>query len=816
MLTSKKILLLLLIVAGNNAFSQLSQISEIDGLSGSLISKIRSSASERIFVQTDKTIYNAGEKLWFKAYCLSTLTGKPVYNSKTLFIDIVNDNDSIVTQAMLHNENGSTDGYITISPFINSGYYWLRCFSKNIINSNPGNAFVSPVYIYNPFSQGAVPFRSKNNVASDNTQSRLDLFPEGGSIIAGINCVTAFRAYDKDGNPAEISGYVTDNRDTVTTRFQTTSPGLGKFNFEVWANRKYTVHIKDKNNEEFTYPLPPVRQTAAQLSVTSQNNEELNLQVALGDSLYNKNFVTYLLGISKDSLCFAATGKGMYNVAIPKKDIPPGKATFLLFNEKQQIISERNVYINRDNDVLIDIKPDKNNYGARDKVNLAVAVSRADKQTEPALLSIAVTNDTLVNSVVQEPLVTSLKFSDIDFPGKTLQPDKIKSYSQEQWDLVMLTQKYKYRQLLSNEMAPAPAHKDKSGKEDETTIMKKITGKVLDKNNETIDNVVLTLFSNQQALIVLKDTTDAKGRFQFDLPYIPEDSTLFTIKTESQKNSRMKIVVDELQFPVFKTPASLKQREYMLSEKQIGEAIRLQSDSVLNAKGKELKEVTVKSKTVSLTNSHTISGKDLAQGVGGIRNALLTIPGVQFKSGFLVIHGGTDMFHLDAGSEPLVVINGVATPGEDGGGMESSPDLALLNTIPVNTIDNITVLGGTDAAMYGARGGNGVILVTTSSTANNYIPVESNSPEKRFYSKTYLKSIPFPEQDYSKKNKNKPVSSDYQSTVYWNGSTLTGKDGKAVYNFYTTDATSVYTVTLTGVTAKGNFIYTQAKINQQQ
>jgi outer membrane receptor protein involved in Fe transport len=173
------------------------------------------------------------------------------------------------------------------------------------------------------------------------------------------------------------------------------------------------------------------------------------------------------------------------------------------------------------------------------------------------------------------------------------------------------------------------------------------------------------------------------------------------------------------------------------------------------------------------------------------------------------------MFRLDASIEPLVVINGVATPGEDAGaGIESSPALGLLSSIPINNIDNIVVLGGSDAAIYGARGGNGVIVVTTSAGGNKSAP-DDKGIEKKIYSKSYLESSPFPEPDYSKRNKNKTISSDYRPTIYWNGSTLTNKEGQAIYNFYTADGASVYTVTVTGVTAKGNLIYTQVKINRQ-
>jgi len=153
MLTTRKFLLLLFLFSSTRAYNQLTQLSQIDDLSGKLINKIRSSTSEKIFVQTDRYLYNTGEKIWFKVFCLNAISGKPVYTSKTLFIDIVNDKDSVICQALLQNESGSTDGYMIVPNSISSGNYWLRSYSYKILRNNVDDAFVAPVYLFNPLRQ---------------------------------------------------------------------------------------------------------------------------------------------------------------------------------------------------------------------------------------------------------------------------------------------------------------------------------------------------------------------------------------------------------------------------------------------------------------------------------------------------------------------------------------------------------------------------------------------------------------------------------------------------------------------------------------
>ena len=78
-----------------------------------------------------------------------------------------------------------------------------------------------------------------------------------------------------------------------------------------------------------TYPLPPYNFFAGQLSVINDNNGQRKIRVLLEDSVYKQNIKTYLVGIAKDSLCFASIGTGMYEVPIPAEKFPEGSNYFL-------------------------------------------------------------------------------------------------------------------------------------------------------------------------------------------------------------------------------------------------------------------------------------------------------------------------------------------------------------------------------------------------------------------------------------------------------------------------------------------------------
>ena len=69
---------------------------------------------------------------------------------------------------------------------------------------------------------------------------------------------------------------------------------------------------------------------------------------------------------------------------------------------------------------------------------------------------------------------------------------------------------------------------------------------------------------------------------------------------------------------------------------------------------------------------------------------------------------------LSASNEPLYVIDGIPLNNESGGLYNFGEDLSSLSVLNLNDIESIEVLkDAASAAIYGSRGTNGVILITT-------------------------------------------------------------------------------------------------------
>jgi hypothetical protein len=115
-----------------------------------------------------------------------------------------------------------------------------------------------------------------------------------------------------------VSGYLTNDEDSLLARFSTNSKGLGKFKYFDEDNVKYTVHIKGDNGHDLTKVLPNSVPNAARISITKQTDTSITLLIALGDALFKEEAPTTIMGFNKDKLIYAASGRNVQLINLKK------------------------------------------------------------------------------------------------------------------------------------------------------------------------------------------------------------------------------------------------------------------------------------------------------------------------------------------------------------------------------------------------------------------------------------------------------------------------------------------------------------------
>lgn len=776
--------------------AQEKKTTSIDALAGKVITNLRDTPNEKIYLQTNKQVYGAGETIWLKAFIIDSITKKLTDVSKILFIDLVNNKDSVVSIILLQTNPSQTTAGIKLRDSLPNGYYWLRAYTRKMLHENINGITIKPVYVLSNFKNTA-DFEShlsnSDKQKPANKKIVINIYPEGGSIISGTNSTVAIKALDTEGNPVITSGIIKDNRDNVIANFTTNKQGLAKFSFSPKWYAKYAVYINKRGNFDSVAALPRVNLYAAQLSITEQNDQYIKTRVMLEDSIFSNDYTTYILAINGDSLCFAGIGSGIYELNIPVANFPEGVSHLLLYNAQKKFLSERKIYINK-SEVTVSTATDKQNYSVRENVKFNIRVTDANGKGIKASLALSI-NDSRISD-------TANRFFSNPFSN----------YSASDIDLEMMASANTARYWI---LEDKPAKEPNQMSVDDIL---KISGRVVNNNNDPVQSQQVLLMSREPKGFYDTDTTNNKGQFSFSLPDY-EDGAEFNLQVNNLNGLKKdyKIIADTPVLPKFVTPGFLKKIPDVDGMPVAEKTETRYMDSIfMYAQKNVLSSVTIAKKVRAQEprNQNITSGiitHKMLQ-AGGANNAgdAVLRSGKFHLIGSFLMTGSPNGFAPAASDEPIVVVDGSQVPlGFNGPG---SPVLGFLKTLPTDEIDYIKTIAGNEGSGYGVRGGHGVIEIHTSSKV-------SIQPSESQATTVVLKGFHVPPvfnmPDYNSKEIKKSKAPDLRTAIYWNGDIVTDDNGNAQVEFFTADTPATYLVTICGITITGDKIFNTTFISRR-
>lgn len=105
---------------------------------------------EKFHLFTDRNIYSVNEKIFFRAFNLSTAQLKNSSWSKILYIDLIGESNTAITQGKYELTAQGAWGYLTIPPSAPTGLYVVRAYTKWMRNYPPAGYCHKTVAIINP------------------------------------------------------------------------------------------------------------------------------------------------------------------------------------------------------------------------------------------------------------------------------------------------------------------------------------------------------------------------------------------------------------------------------------------------------------------------------------------------------------------------------------------------------------------------------------------------------------------------------------------------------------------------------------------
>ncbi|OAQ40246.1 hypothetical protein A5893_04645 [Pedobacter psychrophilus] len=638
-------------------------------------------------------------------------------------------------------------------------------------------------------------------IISTSNQVDVQFFPEGGDMINNVRGRVAFKALGADGLGQKISGYIADSNGEKLANFESRNVGMGYFSITPIEGKTYYAMVKFEDGSEKKINLPLNKAEGISLGLVNNIADSLIVKVAANQNFASKNQGKSFTVIAQNSGKVIYTAKTNLNgvafaAKLAKDRFPSGITQFTLFDENMLPISERLSFMLPKNVLSLTVKPDKETYTKREKTNLNIKA--LDPYGKPIIgsFSMAITDESKVPVTEDEEhtIFTDLLLTS-DIKGYVENPNYYFHDVTEQkiidLDILMMTQgwrRFNWTNIINN-VSPSLSFKP------EKTLF--VSGKVTQGKKPVVGGTV-TLFSSSGTSFLIQQKTDANGEFKIDSLYFP-DSTKFVIQARNEKgkkgvdielyNNAPQIVTKNANLPDLTININGSMEAYLKNSKnQYEEWLK---NGIVN-------------RSILLGEVKVVDTKPLVEksdNLNGAGNADRVLTERDFQNAFSVEQA------LQGRVAGLQIINGIAYIRNQPAqiildGIYVEPD--FLNTIVVQDIKTIEILKSIGyTAIYGSRGGGGVIIITTKRgepgyVSNTYAPgIVTYSPigifqPKQFYSPNYADP------------KINAAVADLRTTIYWNPRVITDSTGTANVNFYNADGTGNYKIILEGMDLNGH------------
>ncbi len=333
---------------------------------------------------------------------------------------------------------------------------------------------------------------------------KMDLFPEGGDLVQGLESRVAFKALNEFNKPADVEGVVQTAKGSTVASFSSFHQGMGAFKITPQEGETYVVKITKPEGIKETFKLPDVYGRGYTMSLNNDRQGELTVNVNTTET-EELSLIAQVRGKVYYSTAVNAV-KGNNVLTFGTKDFPIGVTQITLFDDKGIPRAERLAFVNKDKQLDISVSTDKEKYLPREKVSMTISVKDERGIPMPANLSMAVVNDQFLSFADDKSgNILSHLLLQQDLKGKVEEPgfyfDAKEPKSDKALDYLMMTsgwRRFTWEKVMSDEV-PSVAYMP------EKTI---VSGIVMDYyQNKPVPNATIKL--NGGKTIV----TDSKGAY---------------------------------------------------------------------------------------------------------------------------------------------------------------------------------------------------------------------------------------------------------------------------------------------------------------
>ncbi len=357
-------LFMLLLVSQGVLAGSLDDIRE--ALEASSVSQVQ----EKVYVHTDNQCYFVGDTLWYKAYVVRADNLQPTDMSRILYVELLSPDGVLVErQQIIVAPDNYTCGQFVLTDSLYSGYYELRAYTRWMLNFNVSwhNYTVQETWkffnrqmcadyyrLWDGLYSRVFPVYSKPETAGDYAARRIyqrpktriqkpkkeelfvTFYPEGGSLVEGLESRVAFAVEDQLTEAVDIKGELLED-DRQVGSLATTHQGRGTFTVTPGEKRlKARFRWRGK---DYTFQLPKAEKRGVVLRLDEGGRATLAARGLPQDREYGISVLCR--GVLKHFAAIGPVEGGKVSVQLPVDSLPAGVNDVTVFDDEGRVLADR-------------------------------------------------------------------------------------------------------------------------------------------------------------------------------------------------------------------------------------------------------------------------------------------------------------------------------------------------------------------------------------------------------------------------------------------------------------------------------------------
>jgi len=756
---------------------------------------------EKMHIHFDKQLYNQEETIWYKLYLLAEYMPSPL--SKNVYVNWYDTEGKMLRQTVAPLFQATAKGSFDIPTDYKGEFVRVKAYTSWMLNDDTSFIYQRDI----PINKG-IPVAKIKPVR----KTRLELFPEGGNLVYGIDEKIAFKASDQQGRPVMVKAQLMNQKNQVLDTLRVKHDGMGFFFLKPLPEEQYRVDWIDEYGMKGSTQLTGIQKEGLSLSITGTNDKAL-IQVERTAKVPENMQQLYLLVHMNErpmyKLRLNMTAKTVINTAVPIEELQTGILQFSLFTNDWIPLEERILFVNnRMHEFNSKINPGIVSLEKRGKNILEILVS----DTAAANMSISITDAELSgeeqHTIFSDFLISHQLRGYIHNPAYYLKSDA--DTITARLDLVMLTNGWRRFDWDKLKAATQPVLKYAP----ETEFIK-LKGKVYGMESgraggPELLNVIMKGKDSSSSVYFIPIQKD--GTFDEPLSIFFDTARVYYNFNDKNKigfvgqvqlgNGLLRkepgstIRIDQMPvFQVWSDSIGLARMNLFLQEQEKlrrSMATATLEEVVVKAKIKDPIKVLDEKYASGLFSGGDAYSFDLAN--DNMPGALNVLSYLQGKVAGLQISGsGAQMSMSWRGGTPSLYLNEMIT------------NVDMVQSIPITDIAYIKVMR---PPFFGSGGGgaDGAIAIYTKKGGD----VQRNDPNKKGMESTILAGYSKFKEFYNPVYTKEPTyEADTRSTLYWNPYILTNKKTPRFrVEFYNNDFSKKLLVVLEGINSEGRMTRT--------